>query len=637
VSFNLVLKLRDASGARALVQAVSTPGSASFRHYLTAAQWEARFSPTAEQLAQAESWLKSEGFTVGAVSKDRLTIAASGTAAQVQSAFGTTLANYRVAGHTVRQAKTNMSVPTSIAGIVAGAMGVNQEPARPAVKAADPDLPGSSKVSSTPAATPGQFPPPPPAFITSPPCGAYYNAGSTTLNPPFGNGYPATVPDIVCGYKPPQLRSAYGVTPAATGKGTTIAIVDAYGSGTIRADARRYFSMNDASNPFSKAHFSQILATPFDQEDVCDASGWATEQAIDVESSHGMAPDANILYVGAQDCFDDALLAADQTVIDNGLANVITNSWGDLGGDLLADAATRAAFDDEFLLADATGITVLFSSGDDGDDFAELGFSSADYPASSPLVTAVGGTSLKIDANGNRTGELGWATGRSFLCTRNLVNVLCDASQLNTWTPASLDGASGGYTSYTYLQPFYQAPVVPTALSERNSPIFGPVPFRVVPDISLDADPGTGFLIGYTETFPGGAQKYGQTRYGGTSLASPILSGVVADADQAAGVPVGFINPDIYRMAGNAAAVTDILPTGKQGNYRVDYANQLFPGVEDKAISFRELYFSGQETFCDATGNCASRTFPMTVTKGYDSLTGLGGIGPDFIADLANF
>ena len=72
------------------------------------------------------------------------------------------------------------------------------------------------------------------------------------------------------------------------------------------------------------------------------------------------------------------------------------------------------------MLADSTGMTIQFSSGDDGDNFDILGLSAADYPASSPYVTAVGGTSLQIGANGQRTGELGWSTGRSYKCTANV-------------------------------------------------------------------------------------------------------------------------------------------------------------------------------------------------------------------------
>ena len=144
---------------------------------------------------------------------------------------------------------------------------------------------------------------------------------------------------------------------------------------------------------------------------------------------------------------------------------------------------------------------------------------------------------------------------------------------MNTWLPVSLNGGSGGFTSYDYTQPWYQAGVVPSALALRNEALFGDVPLRVEPDISMDADPSTGFLIGLHETFPNGKVKYGQTRYGGTSLASPILAGVIADADQAAGTPVGFINPAIYKLDGTAGAIDDILPGGKQAQVRVDHAN----------------------------------------------------------------
>lgn len=616
VDFQLVLKLRDASGAASFARSVSTPGSANFRHYLTAAQWEARFSPTAAQVAKARKWLRSQGFKVGAVSADRITVAASGTAGQVERAFATSLANYRVAGHTVRLASTNLSVPAALAGTIAGALGVNQYVARPAAI---------------------NYPPPPSAFITAGPCGAYYAAKSTKVKPPFGHGYPKKMPDVVCGYKPPQFRSAYGVTSSETGQGSRVAIVDAYDSATIASDAAKYFSKNDPSNPFSNAHFHQIDNAPFDQQGACNADSWLTEQAIDVEAVHGMATNAHILYEGAKDCFDSGLFPAEQDIIDHHRADVITNSWADAAGDLLDDSATRTAYDDLFMMAASEGITVMFSTGDDGDNFDLVGVSAPDYPASSPFVTGVGGTTLKIGKSGKRKGELGWATGRSFFCSKNAIKILCSKKQEGHWLKATEDGMSGGYTSYVYSQPSYQQGVVPDSLSQRNSPVIGPVSMRVIPDISLDADPGTGFRIGLTETFPDGSTKYGQTRYGGTSLASPLLAGVIADVDQAAGRPVGFINPTIYGLdTSNPAAIMDILPEkGKQANYRRDHADQIVPGVKGFFRQVRELYFKGPEVYCDGTGNCAKRPNTLTVTKGYDGLTGLGSPGSAFITALA--
>jgi subtilase family serine protease len=637
VDFELVLKLRDAAGAQALVKAVSTPGSASYRHYLTARQWEARFSPTAAEVSGARSWLASQGFKVGAVSKDKITVSASGTAARVESAFGTGLGNYRVNGHVVRLATRQMSLPASISGSVAGAMGINED-----LATTDDVATRAASTRATARAATNPFPPAPSAFITAGPCGAYYAAKNIKVTPPFGHGYSTTVPAEVCGYKPGQYRSAYGLGSGDTGKGVTVAVIDAYGSATIAADATKYFQLNDPAEPFANAHFSQDDATPFTDEGECGASGWATEQAIDVESVHSMAPDANILYVGAKNCIN-GLFSAEQSVVDNGLANVVTNSWGDDAGDLLDDVATRTAYDDVFMLADSTGMSILFSSGDDGDDFNLFGLSSADYPPSSPYVTAVGGTSLKVGASGQQTGQLGWATERSFKCTANIEGDLpgCTKATVNTWLAGSYDGGSGGFTSYNYSQPWYQASVVPSSLALRNDALDGTTPMRVEPDISMDADPSTGFLIGLHEQFPSGKVLYGQTRYGGTSLASPLLAGVIADADQASaasgGAPVGFINPAIYRLDSTAGAIDDILPGGLQAEYRFDHAFTYIGGATGDIQQFRQLAYTGPITYCDGAGSCKTESNTLSTAKGFDSMTGLGSIGTGFVADLARF
>ena len=127
-----------------------------------------------------------------------------------------------------------------------------------------------------------------------------------------------------------------------------------------------------------------------------------------------MAPGANIQFVGAQDCFDSSLLAALQTAVTSG-ASVVSDSWGDALGDLLDDADTKTAFDNIFMMAGATGVSVLFSSGDDGDNFADFGLNVPDYPARSPFVTAVGGTSLEV-SKGAQSAEYGWSTGKQTMC-----------------------------------------------------------------------------------------------------------------------------------------------------------------------------------------------------------------------------
>src|SRR5262249_46386184 len=152
-----------------------------------------------------------------------------------------------------------------------------------------------------------------------------------------------------------------------------------------------------------------------------------------------------------------------------------------------------------------------------------------------------GGTTLEVGQGNARLAELGWSTAKQTLCTPMSPPINCGSATSPVGALAWQAGGGGG-TSFTYHQPFYQAGVVPPALALRNEAIFGPVPLRVEPDISMDGDAQSGMLIGLTETFPNGVH-YGQFKEGGTSLASPLLAGVVADADQAAGVPLGFLNP----------------------------------------------------------------------------------------------
>jgi hypothetical protein len=117
---------------------------------------------------------------------------------------------------------------------------------------------------------------------------------------------------------------------------------------------------------------------------------------------------------------------------------------------------------------------------------------------------------------------------------------------------------------------------------------------------------------------------------------------VIADADQAAiaagGSAVGFINPAVYRLDKTSGAISDVLPGGKQAELRVDHAfTYLGPSAKGVLESFRELTYSGPVTYCDTTGNCATRPDTLSTAKGYDSMTGLGSIGSSFVSDLANF
>jgi subtilase family serine protease len=632
VAFDLNLSLRNAAAASALLTAISTPGSAQYRHFLTQAQWIARFAPTQDAVASAETWLRQQGFTVGAVPADRLFIPASGTATQVERAFNTTLSTFKVNGKDVRLANSSLSIPSSIAGVVSGVVGVNQS-------VATNDLSGAAATATVQkAAQPNQEPPPPAAFKNPQPCSAYFGqkvdtTDAASLYAPFTHPQPYDI----CGYKPAQLQGAYGLSSSIAGgnngHGVSIAIVDAYDSPTLLSDAQHYFSLNDPSIPLPKSQFTNMKPSSVGNEALCAASGWFAEQSLDVESSHSMAPGAHIIYVGAVDCFDSSLLASVNTAITSG-ASVVTDSWGDTLGDLFVDAATKAAFDNTFLLADTTGVSVLFSSGDSGDNFADFGMTVPDYPPTSPLVTAVGGTSLEVSKSNTRTAEYGWSTAKQTLCVGAVTN--CGSATTPLGALAWQAGGGAG-TSFTYLQPSYQANVVPAALALRNQNLFGPVPLRVIPDISMDADASTGMLIGLTQTFPNGSVRYSQFKEGGTSLASPLLAGVIADADQAAGGSIGFLNPTLYQVVvHHPAAFNDIVPAANPDAtavIRVDFLNTVNKS-SGYVVSLRAIDYQGVETYCDGTGNCASRLVTVNTAPGFDGMTGIGTVGPQFIQRL---
>jgi subtilase family serine protease len=441
-----------------------------------------------------------------------------------------------------------------------------------------------------------------------------------------------------------QLQGAYGLKPRIAqgidGKGVTVAVVDAYASPTLLSDAQQYSQKNQSGEVLSSSQFSELLSKSYNDVELCEASGWYGEQTLDVEAVHATAPGANILYAGAKNCVT-GLYDSVQQIVDEHLAQVITNSWGDNGGDLLDSPGTRRSFDNVLLMADGTGIGVQFSAGDNGDEFTTLGSTVADYPPSSPYATAVGGTSLQVGKDRVRIGELGWSMSKSDLCNAALEAAQfpgCTTSSLSTWlppAPGAYDYGGGGGTSYEYPEPAYQQGVVPTELAERNTAITG-IRNRVEPDISMDADPATGVLVGETQEFPNGTY-YDQYRIGGTSLASPLFAGVMADADQAAGVSLGFVNPLLYSLDASPAAAGafyDILPGGKQALVRNDYLNEV-NAKEGVLTSVRTLDHEGREVFCSGTGNCTTQKVALTTAPGFDSMTGLGSPGNELVAALS--
>ncbi|MDP9117434.1 MAG: S53 family peptidase [Actinomycetota bacterium] len=574
VTFRVYLRLRGQAAAESLVTAVSDPSSASYGHYLTPEQVKQRFAADGATVSAVTAWLRSAGIGVRDVAANNAYVEGVGTAVQVNGLFKVKLGTYTVGGARLHGTDRDLSVATSVSSSVLAVTGLNQSLVKPATA-------GPSVV------------PPPAGFRNAQPCGAYYGQKIDTRDPAYAGQH---LPYAPCGYVPAQLRSAYGidklVRAGIDGRGQTIAIVDAFGSPTLYADAAEYARRNDPTHPLLPSQFSQIVAPPTPGlEADCGAAGWYGEQTLDVEAAHGMAPGAHILYVGGTDCQDSSLDASVNYIVANRLADVVSNSYGDRGEDI--PASDIMAFHQIAIEAALEGIGLNFSSGDSGDEAANIGQPEPDFSASDPLVTAVGGTSLGINAAGSRVVETGWETGKSTLTA-------------GAWTPPS-PGAylygSGGGTSRVFAEPSYQVGVVPDSLAAENQT--GTNRGRVVPDISMVGDPNTGMLIGITQTFPDGTY-YDQYRIGGTSLASPLFTGVVAVANQLTHADHGFLNPRLYSRT-RSAAIRDI--THAQGGVvRVDYVNGV-DATQGFKTSARAFDFPN---------------LTIHTTPGYDNVTGLG-------------
>jgi len=315
-----------------------------------------------------------------------------------------------------------------------------------------------------------------------------------------------------------------------------VAVIDAFASPTAAADLATYSKAHGLPAPkLTEQVAPGIYNHPTTKK--FDPSGWAGEEQLDLEAVHTMAPGADILYVGAANN-GQPLDAALNSVVVHHSADIVTNSYG-YGGEALHNGIIKPQVDIQIQAA-AEGISVFYSSGDNGDETGGVAGAtpSPDFPASSPWVTAVGGTSLGVRKDNTREFELGWETAKSTL------------QPGPAWsTPAYLYGGGGG-TSRLFAQPSYQASVVPKEISQT----YGGAPMRAVPDVAALGDPTTGMAVGQTQTFSDGV-KYDEYRIGGTSLSSPLYAGMWALAVQNHG-PYGLANPTLYRTRAASLDIT---------------------------------------------------------------------------------
>jgi subtilase family serine protease len=585
---------QDAAGLAAYATAVSTPSDPRYGDYLSPAQVVARFGPTTAQIDAVKSWLTAAGLSVTEVKTGvGGYLGVSGSVADLSKAFGVSFANYRGPdGKSDRAPQQAATAPSSVASAVLTVTGLD-----------------TAKHNMKPLDT---LPPPDPNYWVAPPTSAFYGQNVATNEPP---AYGRSQPWNVAGYTPRQIRGAYGVDRSGmTGRGQTVAIVDAYASPTMLSDANQYARVT-GDRPFRGGQYREYLSPTWSDTaaDECDAAGWYGEETLDVESVHGQAPDANVRYVGAASCTDEDLANALAFIVSRHVASVVSNSWGEP----YDQSTISGVFDQIFAAGTAEGIGFLFSSGDNGyespDENPASDQTQVDYPTSSPWVTSVGGTSLAIGQQNNYEFETSWGT---------MIDPLSPSG--NSWEypppgpyPDSYDGSSGGGVSTAYQEPFYQRGVVPRSLATHlPDGTTSPTPMRVVPDVSALGDPSTGFLVGQTTLQPDGkTYAFSLSRIGGTSLSSPTFAGIEADAQQAAGRPIGFANPAIYSRAGTSAFrdVTDF-PFGSGVRLAEVRNNYTDPYTKQGPLV----------TFLRTLGIDGEGAAALPAVRGYDDATGVG-------------
>jgi len=554
--FMVTLKIRSWSKLNATLKAISTPGSPRYDHYLTQTQANRLFNPTVEQQKQVVSWLRSNGLRVTATFVNHLGIEAKGPVGSVERAFGVSMERYSgtLYGKAAKfyAPSTAPVVPARLSTIVNGVIGLDN----------------TTRIVS---------------FAQRP---ILASAGIR----PHG--------DINSGgYYPSDYRAAYGVPSSDAGAGQHIGI-------TLFDDPPSNSSLTTWADKVG------LGATPptttsgrliVHKIDGGVGTGDSGESGIDVENSFGLAPKATIDYweFNDQDQNIDAAAVALNTAGTTGpksrglsglpLESQISSSWG-----TCEDSQDDSANEDPIFASDsATGHDFLFASGDTGSYCGEFnpGQGNDDpfpqYPASSPYVTAVGGTAFGKDGNAtpitltSYPGEVSWYYDPKG--NNGGPGGQCAGDASNT-CPA---GSSGGYSTQ-YKRPWWQTNAGLGTLG-KCATTAGKHLCRAFPDVAAAGDPNfAGAYICYSA---------GCEVDGGTSLATPIWAGMLADMNSyivahTGDSGVGFLNPSLYFIAGH-------------NTYHSDFHDVTCP-----------------DTSTRSQGGCTNGKY--NTTANWDAVTGLG-------------
>ena len=438
IEATVALQPRDPAALAAFAKAVSTPGSPSYRRYLSVAQFARRFAPTTAQVVNVRTALQVQGLHLGPLAVNGLSFDIKASAATMSRAFGTSFERYRVPGGRIAFANTVApALSASVSGAVQGVVGLDtlQLP-RPA------GLQEAPRARSHDAAT----------------------AGRDAIAP--GESQPCSADTDSGGYTAAEIAAAYGLSGLYAagdgGSGTTVGLfeLEPYSA----SDVAGYQACYGTSTPVTNITVDGGPGTGAGQG----------EAALDVEDVIGLVPNASVFVYEGKNTGTSALDTY-RAIVTQNRVKVISTSWGLC--EPQEGSSTAGAENTLFLEAAAQGQTIFAASGDHGvkdcTSGTGSGARSVDDPASQPYVTGVGGTSLT--AVGPPPTESVWNS---------------------TWNNGAASGAGGGGVSSFWGVPSYQSGfTVPqtavTCIVPRGTAC------REVPDVSADADIVTGYSIFY--------------------------------------------------------------------------------------------------------------------------------------------
>ncbi len=611
INITVHLKLPNRAAFDKAVDALYNPASPTFHKWMTNADLK-KYAPTEEQRQAVRKELENHGLTILSTDAIGFTIRAHGAMGDVASAFNTEIHQFQHNGKVFRANIQNAELSGEAGNYVSSVAGLESHQARPLyARALDPRT--KKPFKSIPVSQLGvhsDFRSLTTTNCLSDPTTYTLQYGKNPTTGVYsGNVYSAN--HILCDYLPDQLQTAYGLNDVYSagfdGAGQTIVLVEAYGYPDLKKDANA-FSRVMGLPRFTTANYNIVYpeGRPADPG-AAALTGWDVEMALDIDSSHAIAPGANVIVVAAAGQDSEDFQDAISYVATNDLGNSVSNSW-ELDLDLIAGRLEQTSWDETLEVATAKGISVNFSTGDSGDDGLGTPLGAPGVPSVAPHATAVGGTAILNDvSNPGSTITLGWGDTGVYLAAGEVV--------LDPPEAAGFVGGGGGGESVFFRKPAWQ----------KSLPGTG----RQTPDVSALADPYTGVPIVLTE---GGLQQI-QYGWGGTSLASPIFTAFWAIANEKAGHPLGQAARAIAALP--AGGIQDVLPTTDSTPTNVSgvitdssgsttySATDLFDGLLEGNTGFTSAIwpFVGGGTVLDFGFGLDSS---LTVTTGWDNATGYG-------------